>query len=65
MFSLCAHPEYMPILREEMDSIGGWDDMTKVDMAKLVKMDSFVKESQRFAGITGSKFAYFIALLGR
>lgn len=49
MFDLVAHPEYIEPLRDELrqakDSNDGW---SKASISKLRKMDSFIKESQRF-----------------
>ena len=49
LFDLCAHPEYFGTLREEVDSFysteQAWD---KSDLTKMPKLDSFLKESQRF-----------------
>ena len=49
VFDLYANPEYITPLREEIESAliedGGWD---KSVLVKLRKMDSFLKESQRF-----------------
>ncbi|KAK8041268.1 hypothetical protein PG994_014275 [Apiospora phragmitis] len=51
-YDLAAHPEYQEILREEAHQVlvqdGGWDK--KDSLAKLQKLDSFMKESQRLAG---------------
>ncbi|KAK8067076.1 hypothetical protein PG997_013823 [Apiospora hydei] len=51
-YDLAAHPEYQEILREEARQVlvedGGWEK--KDSMAKLQKLDSFMKESQRLAG---------------
>ncbi|KAK8001920.1 hypothetical protein PG991_014142 [Apiospora marii] len=51
-YDLAAHPEYQEILREEANQVlvqdGGWDKSES--MAKLQKLDSFMKESQRLAG---------------
>ncbi|KAM5449476.1 putative ent-kaurene monooxygenase [Microsporum audouinii] len=48
MYDICAHPEYIEPLREEMISAqredGGWH---KTTVTKLRKLDSFLKESQR------------------
>lgn len=47
---LCEHDEYVKVLRDEIEEIlqkdGGWQRNTH---DKLRKMDSFLKESQRFA----------------
>ncbi|KAM3152013.1 Cytochrome monooxygenase ascG [Botrytis cinerea] len=44
IYDLCAYPEYIEILREEIQQIDG---VTKTNLAKLWKLDSFLKESQR------------------
>ena len=47
-YDLCAHPEYIEELREEVQQAvledGGW---RKTTLAKMRKLDSFMKESQR------------------
>ncbi|KAL8897718.1 MAG: hypothetical protein Q9207_007070 [Kuettlingeria erythrocarpa] len=49
MFDLCAQPEYIEPLREEVEAAiredGGW---RKATLNKMQKLDSFLKESQRF-----------------
>lgn len=49
VFDLCQHPEHIAELREELETVldaeGGWSRQT---LPKLRKLDSFVKESQRF-----------------
>lgn len=49
LLDLCAHPEYLSILRDEVDNLYDsehkWEKST---LTKLLKMDSFLKESQRF-----------------
>ncbi|KAI9935129.1 hypothetical protein MW887_000750 [Aspergillus wentii] len=49
LFDLAARPEYIPILREEfqsvLDSCNG--NLTKEAFSKMTKLDSFMKESQR------------------
>lgn len=53
IYDLCEHPEYFQVLREEIDQVlledGGWQRETH---NKLHKMDSFLRESQRFAPVT-------------
>ncbi|KAL8761588.1 MAG: hypothetical protein Q9184_002296 [Pyrenodesmia sp. 2 TL-2023] len=48
MFDLCAQPEYIEPLREEVEAAikedGGWK---KATLNKMQKLDSFLKESQR------------------
>ncbi|KAF2677434.1 putative cytochrome P450 [Lentithecium fluviatile CBS 122367] len=49
IFDLCARPEYIQPLRKELEEELATDGhFTKASFAKLVKMDSFMKESQRF-----------------
>ena len=50
VFDLVAHPEYIEPLRDEVKRVRESDGnaWTKAGIAKLVKMDSFMKESQRF-----------------
>lgn len=49
LFDLCAHPEYIEPLREEiLEVTGGSKDFCKEDLNRLWKLDSFLKESQRF-----------------
>ncbi|KAB8235592.1 cytochrome P450 [Aspergillus alliaceus] len=51
IFDLGARPEYIPILREEfqsiLDSCGGTTGLTKESFSRMTKLDSFMKESQR------------------
>lgn len=50
IFDLVAHPEYIDILREEIQQVHPDENApwTKGMIAGLRKMDSFMKESQRF-----------------
>ena len=49
LLDLCAYPEYLAILREEVDSVyENEEKWEKSTLNKLEKMDSFLKESQRF-----------------
>lgn len=52
IYDLAAHPEYQDILREEAYEVLVRDDgwAKKESMAKLQKMDSFIKETQRLSG---------------
>ncbi|KAL3417887.1 hypothetical protein PVAG01_10897 [Phlyctema vagabunda] len=51
IYDLCAHPEYIEDLREELASVLAADGnkLVKTSMTKLRKMDSFMKESQRLS----------------
>ncbi|KAJ4031833.1 hypothetical protein NW761_013023 [Fusarium oxysporum] len=50
IYDLVAHPEYIPILREEFESVprDPNGNFTKDSTVAMDKLDSFLKESQRF-----------------
>lgn len=52
LFDLAAHPEYIQPLRDEVATVvteeGGEDQLLATGLAKLHRMDSIFKESQRF-----------------
>ncbi|KAL6915486.1 hypothetical protein FSST1_006981 [Fusarium sambucinum] len=49
IFDLCAHPEITEPLRQELDSVCDVDGrIDKPGFRNMAKMDSFMKESQRF-----------------
>ncbi|EAW12417.1 cytochrome P450 [Aspergillus clavatus NRRL 1] len=50
LYDLCAQPEYIAPLREEIESVLCEEGslLTKTALSKLVKLDSLMKESQRF-----------------
>lgn len=62
MLNLMTYPKYIPILREEVETVlaesGG--ELSLESMSKLVKLDSFMKESLRFkpplTGISSPSF---------
>lgn len=50
LFDLAARPEYIPIIREEFESVCDSCEEkrpTKEAFGKMTKLDSFLKESQR------------------
>ncbi|KIJ66616.1 hypothetical protein HYDPIDRAFT_109704 [Hydnomerulius pinastri MD-312] len=51
LYNLAANPEYIQPLREEVESIVEKEGWSKGAMTKMRKIDSFLKESQRFEGI--------------
>jgi len=57
LYDLCARPEYIAPLRQEIEEVvathGGV--INKQALLKLMKMDSFMKESQRFNPLLLSK----------
>ncbi|KAG6866486.1 hypothetical protein C0991_003030 [Blastosporella zonata] len=50
LFDLAAYPAFVPALREEVESVINEDGFSKVSLHKMVKLDSFIKESQRVGG---------------
>ncbi|KAH8760542.1 cytochrome P450 [Diaporthe sp. PMI_573] len=49
LYDLCEHPEFIEPLREEVNNVIGQDGLIdKSGFMKMAKMDSFMKESQRF-----------------
>lgn len=47
LYDLCTRPEYIEPLRREALEVGEVT-MTRANVAKLVKLDSFIREAQRF-----------------
>ncbi|KAK8041527.1 hypothetical protein PG994_014534 [Apiospora phragmitis] len=55
LFDLAARPEYQDILREEIEDVfptSSTEEVTQADLAKLAKMDSFMKEAMRLNPLT-------------
>ncbi|KAL4756574.1 cytochrome P450 [Aspergillus foveolatus] len=49
LLELCAHPEYVPRLREEIIRVLREDGWKKTSMYKLKRVDSFIKETLRLS----------------
>lgn len=66
LYDLCVRPEYIAPLREEIESVmeeyGALN--SKRGLSKLVKLDSFMKESQRFSPLLLSKILFLLSLAG-
>ena len=59
-FDLAAHPEYLEPLREEIVEVQRTEPLgilSKASMARLRKMDSFMKESQRLNPFSSTGFS--------
>lgn len=56
LFDLAARPEYIAPLRAEIEEVISRHGWTKDAMARLVKLDSFMKESSRFGGNAASRY---------
>ena len=65
LFDLAAAPQYLQPLREEIEPIIAAEGWTKAAMGKMWKLDSFLRESQRFNGIGLSAYLSFLSLLRR
>ncbi|KAJ6551781.1 cytochrome P450 [Mycena capillaripes] len=52
LYHLAASPEYAAPLREELEDALRQDGWSKAAMGKCTKLDSFLRESQRFNGVS-------------
>ncbi len=53
VYALAAHPEYVEILRTEVESAIAEEGWTKAAVGKMDRLDSFLKEAQRLYGDLG------------
>ncbi|KAK7049976.1 hypothetical protein VNI00_005407 [Paramarasmius palmivorus] len=51
LYNLAAHPQYVPELRQEIEDIVKEHGWTKSSFQRMRKLDSFLKESARLAGL--------------
>ncbi|KAI0067894.1 cytochrome P450 [Artomyces pyxidatus] len=51
LYHLASKPEYVEALRSEVEKVVAADGWTKAAIGKMRKVDSFLRESQRFNGI--------------
>ena len=47
LYRLLAHPEYIELLRQEVEAVVAEEGWTKAGMDKMRRIDSFVRETQR------------------
>jgi hypothetical protein len=59
MYDLTAHPQHIEPMREEAERMIKEEGWTKGALAKMHKIDSFLRESQRF-GFTPSPRTSFV-----
>ena len=52
LFHLLANPSIIPTLQEEIEEVLSGEGWTKTAFDKMWKLDSLLRESQRFTGIT-------------
>ncbi|KAG6919289.1 hypothetical protein DXG01_007421 [Tephrocybe rancida] len=50
LFHLAANPSFVPELRKEVETVISDEGYSKISLHRMVKLDSFIKESQRLAG---------------
>ncbi|KAG6894484.1 hypothetical protein C0993_011403, partial [Termitomyces sp. T159_Od127] len=50
LFDLAANPSFVPDLRREVEAVILDEGFSKISLHKMVKLDSFIKESQRLGG---------------
>jgi cytochrome P450 len=55
LYHLAAYPEYAKPLREEIEAVIAEEGWSKISLGKMRRLDSFIKEAQRVAGIAGCK----------
>ncbi|PCH34304.1 cytochrome P450 [Wolfiporia cocos MD-104 SS10] len=53
LYHIAANPEFVEPLRQEIESAIKSDGWTKAALGKMMKLDSFMRESQRMNGISG------------
>lgn len=57
LFDLCAHPEYVGLLRDEViEVLRGSGGYTRQALADMKRLDSFMRESQRLSPPTQRKY---------
>ncbi|KAJ7599417.1 cytochrome P450 [Mycena floridula] len=54
LYFLAAYPHYVAPLREEIEAVINEHGWTRTALGKMIKMDSFLKESQRMTGISAA-----------
>ncbi|CCM06932.1 uncharacterized protein FIBRA_09244 [Fibroporia radiculosa] len=52
LYYLAVHPEYVKVLRDEVETVARTHEWTKDAVDRLDKMDSFLKELMRFEGLS-------------
>jgi hypothetical protein len=56
LFHLIVHPEYIEVLREEIKEVTGDSELTRGSLDQMHKLDSFLRETQRFSGIGNREY---------
>ncbi|KAG6885315.1 hypothetical protein C0993_003292 [Termitomyces sp. T159_Od127] len=58
LFDLAANPSFAPVLREEVETVIKEEGYSKMSLHKMVKLDSFIKESQRLGANNARKLSF-------
>jgi len=56
---LAAHPEFLKPLRQEIETVIKKEGWSKAAVAKMTKLDSFIKETMRVAPIGACTYTVF------
>ena len=56
LYNLAANPQYIQALRDEVEPIVKEEGWSKAAVAKMYKVDSFMKETQRMNGLSLGEF---------
>ena len=59
-YYLLSNPEYIEPLRHDVEIAVETEGWTKAGMDKMLKIDSFIRESQRISGTGICPFSYLI-----
>ena len=59
LYRLLSHPEYIEPLRQEVDVVISEEGWTKAGIDKMHKIDSLLRETQRFDGIISGSLGSF------
>lgn len=60
LFNLAAMPHYIHPLREEVEAIINEEGWSKASLDKMRKLDSFLKESQRYNASARASCLFFV-----
>jgi cytochrome P450 len=63
LYTLAANPQWIQPLREEVERVFAEEGMTKAAMQKMVKLDSFFRESNRTNPLSGGKASHTLAMV--
>lgn len=55
LYQVAAYPQYQAELRHEVDRVVAEYGWTKEAVARMIKIDSFIKETTRYVGLTIGK----------